>query len=157
MQEPTTRDLARYIYTNGKLIHDRMIKVHTNCLQSYCEGPGSIAELSLNQIHAIMAVRGRGEVNMTELSGLLGVTPASASGMVDRLVYKGILVRQHCTEDRRGVMVRVSPGVIDQIRRIEDAVLESFFEIVEALGKQTAQQWCDILGKIKQILDKDEQ
>jgi DNA-binding MarR family transcriptional regulator len=155
MQEPTTRDLARYIFTNGRLIHERIMKVQTSCLQSCCEGPGSFAELSLNQIHAIMAVRRRGEVNMTELSTLLGVSPASASGMVDRLVDKGILVRQHCEEDRRRVKVRVSPEAIDQIRRIEDAVLESFFEIVEGLGRQTAQQWCNILGKIKQVLDKD--
>ncbi len=157
MQEPTTRDLARYIFTNGRLIHERIMKVQTSCLQSCCQGPGSFSELSLNQIHAIMAVRRRGEVHMTELSTLLGVTPASASGMVDRLVEKNILIREHSTEDRRRVIVRVSPEAIEQIHRIEDAVLESFFEIVERLGKQTAQQWCDILGKIKQVLDKDVQ
>lgn len=155
MQEPTTHDLARYIFTNGRLIHERIMKVQNSCLQSCCQGPGSFAELSLNQIHAIMAVRRRGEVYMTELSTLLEVTPASASGMVDRLVEKNILIREHSTEDRRRVMVRVSPEAIEQIHRVEEAILESFFEIVERLGRQTAQQWCDILGKIKQVLDKD--
>ncbi|MDJ0782010.1 MAG: MarR family transcriptional regulator [Desulfosarcinaceae bacterium] len=156
MQEPTTQDLARYIYTNGKLIHDRILKIHTACLQNCCQGPGSIGDLSFNQINAIMAVRRRGEVHMTELSALLGVTPASASGMVDRLVEKGILVREHCREDRRRVKVSVSPGAIDQIRQIEEAVLQSFFDLVERLGKQTAQQWCEILGKIKKVLDAEQ-
>jgi len=131
------------------------MKVRANCLQGCSEGPGAIADLSLNQVNAIMAVRGRGELNMTELSTLLSVTPASASGMVDRLVDKGILIRQHSTVDRRRVMVRVSPEAIDQIRRIEDAVMESFHTIVERLGSQTAQQWCEILEKIGQILDAE--
>jgi DNA-binding MarR family transcriptional regulator len=75
--------------------------------------------------------------------------------MVDRLVEKGVLIREHCTEDRRRVIVRVSPTAMDQIRQIEAAILESFFEIVERLGKENAQEWCRILGKIKAILDKD--
>lgn len=155
MQEPTTKELARYIYTNGKRIHDLVMKIRNDCLQNCSEGTGAIADLSLNQANAIMAVRGRGEVSMTELATILSVTPASASGMVDRLVEKGILIRQHSTVDRRRVMVRVSSDAIDQIRSIEDAVLESFNTIVERLGRQTALQWCDILEKIGQILDAD--
>lgn len=155
MQEPTTKELARYIYTNGKRIHDLVIKARADCLQNHSGETGAIADLSLNQVNAIMAVRGRGEVSMTELATILSVSPASASGMVDRLVEKGILIRQHSTVDRRRVMVRVSSDAIDQIRSIEDAVLESFHTIVKRLGRQTALQWCDILEKIGQVLDAD--
>ena len=155
MQEATDQELARCIYTKGKRIHDLVMKVRATSLQSCAKGPGAIADLSLNQVNVIMAVRGKGEVNMTELSTLLSVTPASASGMVDRLVDKGILIRQHSTVDRRRVMVRVSPQAVDQIRIIEDAVLESFHVIVERLGRETARQWCDILEKIGQVLDTE--
>ena len=155
MQEPTTEDLARDIYTNGKVIHDRILKIHSSCMQRYQNRCDGIGELSFNQFNAIMMVRRRGEVHMTELSALLGVTPASTSGMVDRLVEKNILVREHSTEDRRRVIVRVSPMAMDQIRQIEEEVLHSFFGIVERLGKKTALEWCRILGKIRAVLDKD--
>jgi DNA-binding MarR family transcriptional regulator len=154
MQEPTTEDLARYIFTNGKVIHDRILKIQNDHMQRYQNDCDAIGELSLNQIHTIKLVHHRGEVYMTELSTLLGVTPASASGMVDRLVDKGILIREHSTTDRRRVIVRVSPSAVDQIHQIEAAILQSFFEIVERLGKKTAQEWCRILGKIKKALDE---
>jgi DNA-binding MarR family transcriptional regulator len=155
MQEPTTEDLARYIFDNGKVIHDRIFKIQSSCMQRFQNEHNTFGELSFNQINAIKVVQRRGKVHMTELSTLLGVTPASASGMVDRLVEKGVLIREHSTEDRRRVIVRVSPAAMDQIRKIEAAILESFFEIVERLGKKNAQEWCRILGKIKAILDKD--
>jgi DNA-binding MarR family transcriptional regulator len=155
MQEPTTEDLARYIYANGKVIHDRIFKIHNSCMQRFQNERNAFGELSFNQINAIKAVQRRGEVHMTELSTLLGVTPASASGMVDRLVEKGVLIREHCTEDRRRVIVRISPAAMDQIRLIEAAILESFFEIVERLGRKNALEWCRILEKIKAVLDKD--
>jgi DNA-binding MarR family transcriptional regulator len=155
MQEPTTEDLARYIFTNGKVIHDRILKIQTSCMQRHQKNGKAIGELSLNQIHAIKLVHHCGEVYMTELSSRLGVTPASASGMVDRLVDKGILVREHSTEDRRRVIVRVSPAAMEQIHQIEEAILQGFHEIVERLGRQTAQEWCHVLGKIKKVLDSD--
>jgi DNA-binding MarR family transcriptional regulator len=153
MQEPTTEELARYIFTNGKLIHDRILKIQNSCMQRSQNERNAIGELSLNQIHAIKVVHHHGEVHMTELSALLGVSPASASGMVDRLVDKGILIREHSTEDRRRVIVRVSPAAMDQIQQIEEAILQSFNDIVERLGRQTAQEWCHVLGKIKKVLD----
>jgi DNA-binding MarR family transcriptional regulator len=156
MQEPTTEDLARYIFTNGKVIHDRILKIQTNWMQR-CQNDGdAMGELSLNQIHAIKLVHHRGTVYMTELSALLGVTPASVSGMVDRLVDKGILIREHSTEDRRRVIVRVSPAAMEQIRQIEAAILQGFHEIVERLGRQTAEEWCRVLEKVKEVLDNSQ-
>jgi DNA-binding MarR family transcriptional regulator len=153
MQKEESRRIARYIFTNGKVIQDKIIRRHT--LQM---GRGQFKDmyqdLTVAQLHTIMSIYSQGEVSMTELSGLTNVSPPSASVMVDRLVEKGILGRERSQRDRRKVMVRISPRAVKGIKRIEEGILMSFTALVEDIGPETARMWCDVIKKIKAALDK---
>jgi DNA-binding MarR family transcriptional regulator len=99
-----------------------------------------------------MIVRTLGQITMTELSSQLCVSPPSASAMVDRLVEKGILTREHSTEDRRKVMVRVSPEAMEDIKGVEETILSSFVDLVEKIGPETARKWCEVLERVESVL-----
>jgi len=90
---------------------------------------------------------------MTTLSKRMGVSPPSSSAMVGRLVEKGILMREHSQRDRRKVMVWVAPSFKTDIQIIEEAILLRFVDLVEKLGHETAVKWCDVLEKVKAILE----
>jgi len=154
MQENESRRLARYILTNGKVIQDRVIRFHTMQLD---EGrhKSVYRELTMAQLHTVMSIYNSGQVTMTELSALTKVSPPSASAMVDRLVEKGVLVREHSSEDRRKVLVKISPKAVNNIRRIENGMLQSLADLVEKIGHKTARQWCQVLDKIQSALDED--
>lgn len=151
MLKNETLSQARYIFANGKMIRDHILRVQTTHLQTcgICEAWG---ELSIPQYHAIMVIRQQGQITMTELSERLGVSPPSASAMVDRLVAKGILVREHSSKDRRKVVVRVSPEARKNIEGVEETILRSFIEIVEKIGPETARKWCEVLERVKSVL-----
>ena len=68
----------------------------------------------------------------------MGVSPPSSSAMVNRLVEKGILMREHSRIDRRKVMVQIAPSVKTDIQTIEEAILLRFVDLVEKLGHETA-------------------
>jgi DNA-binding MarR family transcriptional regulator len=74
--------------------------------------------------------------------------------MVDRLVERGLLTRTPDDRDRRKVEIRVSPEAIEEIARVEEMILGSFVELVEAVGPETSQKWCEVLQQIKQVLEK---
>jgi DNA-binding MarR family transcriptional regulator len=145
-------DQARYIFSTEKMIRDHILKTQTAQLAS-CGKSGTLGDLSLPQFHTIMIVRAIGRVTITELSDRLGVSPPSASAMVDRLVEKGILNREHSTEDRRKVMVQISPNAIKGIEGVEETILRSFVEIVERIGPETTRKWCDVLDQVKSVLE----
>jgi len=107
------------------------------------------------QMHLIRMIRDRAEITITELAEKLGVSPPSASVMVDRLVERGILLREQSREDRRKVLVRISPEAVRTIERIEKAILQSFVDLVEKLGPATARKWCEVLDKVQQALKED--
>jgi DNA-binding MarR family transcriptional regulator len=152
-QGVTTIDQARYIFTTGKLIHDHILKIQSRYLASCAAGP--MSDLSVAQLHAIRIVRSCGELTMRELAELMEVSPPSASVMVDRLVEKGALQREHSTVDRRKVVVSISPDAVKKAEAIEDSILQLFVNLVEAIGFENAQKWCDVLASVKAALSQN--
>ena len=146
-------DKARYIFSTGKLIHDRILKVQSQHL-SACEA-GMASDLSMSQLHMIRIVWENGSVAMTELAHQMGVSPPSASVMVERLVTKGILCREPCKSDRRRVLVRIAPQAVERAQAIEASLIQFFVQLVEKIGPQTSQMWCDVLARIKVALSQD--
>lgn len=151
MQENETLAQARYIFTTGKIIRDHIFRVQSSHLAA-CGKSEALGELSVPQYHTIMVVRMWEQITMTELSAQLGVSPPSASAMVDRLVGKGILIREHSREDRRKVVVRISSEALKDIEGLEDTILRSFVELVEKIGPETARKWCEVLERVKSVL-----
>lgn len=150
MQNTVIQDQARYIVTTGKLIHDQILKIQSQHLASGEAGP--LTDLSLAQLHVIRVIRSHGEMAMSELAEQMGVSPPSASAMVDRLVEKGVLCREHSTEDRRKVVVRISPEGLKKTEEVEAGILQLFIDLVEKLGPETTRQWCQVLGRVKAVL-----
>ncbi len=153
MVDPGTIDSARYIFTTGKLIHDQILKIQSQYL-SCCEA-GPLADLSVAQLHVIRVIRSHGEMAMSELADQVGVSPPSASAMVDRLVEKGVLCREHSTEDRRKVVVRISPEGERKAEEVEAGILKLFVDLVEKLGPGTTEKWCQVLERVKAVLAQD--
>jgi DNA-binding MarR family transcriptional regulator len=153
MRNNTTHEMARYIFTTGKLIHDRIIKIQGQCLASFEKSP--FQELSMSQLNVMRVVRESGELSMSELAEQMAVSPPSASAMVDRLVEKGVLCREHCTQDRRKVVVRISPEAVKKVEEIEQRIMQLFVDLVGKIGSETAQKWCDVLSRVKSALPEE--
>jgi len=145
------KQLARNIFTTGKLIQNQVFRVQAMQLERIGKRK-EFENLTGAQLQAILLVHMREQVSINELSSLLSVSPPSASVMVDRLVEKGILLREPCKQDRRKVEIRISETAIDTIKSVEEAILQSFVQMVETIGGKTAKQWCDVLEKVKPIL-----
>jgi DNA-binding MarR family transcriptional regulator len=113
-------------------------------------------ELSAPQMNMLMVIKVREAVSVTELAALLNVSPPSVSTMVDRLVERGLLTRTPSDQDRRKVVIRVTPDALKDIAQVEEMILGSFVELVDAVGPETTQKWCEVLHQIKQVLEKNQ-
>lgn len=155
MTEQDALTSARYIFTTGRMIHDRITRITT----SACMAVGKddrFGELSAPQMNMLLMIRVREAVSVTELAALLGVSPPSVSTMVDRLVERGLLTRTPSEKDRRKVVIRVSPEALKDIAQVEEIVLGSFVELVEAVGPETTKKWCDVLRHVKTVLEENQ-
>ena len=153
MTETDVLTRARYIFTTGRMIHDRIMRISTGACMRNAKDDG-FGELSTPQMNMLIMIRIREAVSVTELAALLGVSPPSVSAMVDRLVERGLLTRVPSDQDRRKVVIRVSPEALEDIARVEEILLGYFVELVEAVGPETTRKWCEVLEQVKQVLEK---
>lgn len=150
MSKNDVKQQARYIFTIGK-----MLRHHVFTSLARVEGRDrecAHGDLSLAQLNLILAVRGKKEVTLTELAEILNVSPPSVSVMVERLVEKGILLRERATSDRRKVVIKVSPDEDQHIAGMEEGMIATFVELLEELGPETAGKWHEVLERVEQIL-----
>ena len=117
-------------------------------------------EFSFSQVMILQALMVQKEPRMNDLSRFLGLSKANASGLVDRLVKKGLLDREHGVEDRRVVFVRLTPkgqtvarglakvqrqGLAQMMRRIPEKNLGVFIETLEQMAMGMAEEQKDLL------------
>ncbi len=134
-----------------------MLRHHVFSTLARVEGESRECEhgdLSLAQLNLLLAVRGKGEVTLSELAEILAVSPPSVSVMVERLVEKGLLVRERSTSDRRKVVIHVSPDADHHIAEMEEQMIATFVELVEEVGPETAGKWFEVLERVEQVLKK---
>lgn len=143
---------ARYIFTTGKLlrrhIFTSMAKIEAGDRACTC------SELSMAQFNLLMTVQSHENITVGELAAELGVSPPAVSVMVERLVERGFLVRERLSEDRRKVVLQMSQDEALHFARIEEQVLASFVDLVEEVGKQTAEQWVEVLQQVEEVLKR---
>lgn len=65
-------------------------------------------EVTLPQFRVLVLLATHGAQRSADLAGHLGVTPSTASRMIDRLVRKGLVHRSRMREDRRTVRLHLT-------------------------------------------------
>jgi DNA-binding MarR family transcriptional regulator len=65
-------------------------------------------DLTAGQLRTLLLLYTNGPTRMSDISSALGVSMATATGVIDRMVERGIVVRESEPNDRRIVLCRMS-------------------------------------------------
>ncbi len=65
-------------------------------------------DITTSQLKVVLLIFISGHIRMSDIASELGVSLATATGVVDRLVERGMLIREGDPEDRRVVLCRLS-------------------------------------------------
>ncbi len=66
------------------------------------------SDITVAQLKVLLGLRTVGPSPMSALAGIAGVVPSTATGIVDNLVGKGLVLRDQDPDDRRRVICRLS-------------------------------------------------
>ena len=87
-------------------------------------------------------------LTMSAIAQKMGHTTAAASGLVARLENIGYVVRSSAPEDRRKVMVCITPKGSALVRRIREDMVGNLMKIMEHLSPDEQKAWLRIYSKI---------
>ena len=145
-----TLEQARHIFATALTLKKVVFERHfANALVG---GPSQALDLTIPQMHALMVVQERGQVTIKELAKALYVSAPSASAMVERLVEEGMVSRQQSQADRREVAVRTTAKGRDGIEQMECHVLHTIVELLEKMGPEYAEKWCDVYRRLTDVM-----
>ncbi len=148
-EEEDIQKTAQFIFNKGRFVHERIDLLTKNIMLSK---DASVKNLTFAQMAVIMAIFKEGALSLSDLSGVLKVSPPSASVMVDKLVEKKYLTRQRSKNDRRKVLISVSAEMRQHMEQVELAVLNMFEGLIAKVGKDISEMWCKVLTAVESSL-----
>jgi DNA-binding MarR family transcriptional regulator len=84
------------------------------CSQDYARTVGAALDVNETDFSAMEFLITNGTVTAGELAKAVGISPGSATVMIDRLVEVGHVSREPNPNDRRGVLVRPNPESVQK-------------------------------------------
>jgi DNA-binding MarR family transcriptional regulator len=107
--------------------------------------PGNV---SFSQFFLLAYLDQKEVLTMSAIAQKMGHTTAAASGLVARLENLGYIMRSVARDDRRKVMVCITPKGSALVRRIREEMVGNLMKILEHLTPDEQKAWLQIYSKI---------
>jgi DNA-binding MarR family transcriptional regulator len=102
-------------------------------------------DMTMPQLKIMIILFVNGPMRMSDLALDLGVTLATGTGLIDRLVERGAVVREGQPDDRRVVICRLSEAGQKTINKIWESARNNCRQLLEALDTGTLQTFAGVL------------
>lgn len=137
---------------------DKMNEVMPGIIQGFARRQADElykGKITLPQFLILDFLSQQGESKMTALAHFMQVTTAAMTGIVDRLVGYGYVVRVYDPEDRRIIKIKLTPGGNELVRKINAQRRSMVIKIFGSISEADRQDYLRILMQIKEILTKE--
>lgn len=78
------------------------------------------------------------QLTMTDISRKMGHSTAAATGLVDRLEKLGYVQRVHAADDRRKVMVQITPKGLQFVQQLRDNLASNVADVMASSNNPAA-------------------
>ncbi|WP_324642810.1 MarR family winged helix-turn-helix transcriptional regulator [Pseudarthrobacter sp. LT1] len=92
-------------------------------------------------------------IRPTQLAARLGITSASMTSLVDRLVAAGHVIREPHPSDRRAVILRPTPGAEEEVRHNLNQMHKRMLEAAESLSAEEIKAVLHFLSCMREAVD----
>ncbi len=112
--------------------------------------------ITQTQFLMLVAVHSYGRCTMTTLAKNLAVQMPTATGIMDRLVRGGYARRSVSSEDRRQVMVELTPKGFEFIRDFQKVIQKRWGQVLRSLEPRELSSFHDVVVKLRLRLGSGE-
>lgn len=92
-----------------------------------------------------------GDVLPSEISNKMNITSARVAAALSSLENKGLITRTMAPNDRRKILVDLTPSGKEMAESYEQKALDGAKRMLEMLGEQDAMEFVRILGKLAKL------
>jgi len=112
-------------------------------------------KITLPQLLIMGIVNDQGQIGMTDAARLMSVSTAAMTGIINRLVRDGYILRIYDSKDRRTIKVKLTAKGTDLVKKINAQRRQMIVKVFSKITELERQDYLRILTKIHDILLKD--
>ncbi len=106
------------------------------------------ADVTIGQISLLHTLQEMGPLRATDLAHEIGLSASSMTGQIDRLEAEGYVVRHRSSEDRREVVVSLTPLAARVLGESQERMAEELDELFSALSDEEIETVAAIIAKL---------
>lgn len=114
-------------------------------------------KITLPQFFILNFLNRQGESRMTDLAHFMDVTTAAMTGIVDRLVKSGYLIRVFDPDDRRIIKIRLSAKGSGLVKKVYQHRRNMIMKIFGRISEEEREDYLKILLHIHNILTEEKE
>lgn len=118
----------------------------------YCLMPEE-SELSMHQMLFLKYLEEKKTCTPSDIAQWHGITLGAVTGFVNRLHKLGLITRTHSEEDRRVVLIQLTPLGIEALNAFEKERESRFRDMSAKLDARLAAEFKDVLERLNTVLD----
>jgi len=102
------------------------------------------SDLTVAQLRVLLVLYSAGPSRMSAIASVIDIALPTATGIVDKLVNKGLVIRETDTQDRRQVICRLSPAGQDTINRLWTSSQFQMEKLLEGLTEEELEKAAEV-------------
>ena len=117
-------------------------------------GKQPLEGLSVPQYHLLEALRDADELTVGVLAEAAGVAAPTATRMLDCLARDGYVARRHSEEDRRSVLVSLTPSGRVAVQAAHEQISAFRRRVFDSLEPAEREQAAALLNRLSEVLEE---
>jgi len=112
------------------------------------ERPSKLDPFTCLRVHVLEYILMQERTEMKDLAAFLGITPPSATSLINRLVRAGALSRVQDKNDRRKVLLQITPKGKKMLETGKEHIEQHMNKMFSVLSNNELDQFIELLKKI---------
>lgn len=109
-------------------------------------------KLPKSEIYALFILNRRGQLTMSDLAAELGAPLSTVTGIATRLTKRWLIERERDPNDRRNILLQLTPEGRDLARHVEQQVGQFLARVQSALTPEEINILLELIGKVMRSL-----
>ena len=138
--------------------HDVLIKEFIKNMQTLRAAgrKGEVQENIQGETYVLIFIKeSSGKVIPSDISNAVGVSSARVATALNGLEEKGLITRTIDSEDRRKIIVEVTPKGAEYAEEQQNKAIERMRSIISMLGEEDSKELVRIIGRLAEIISKN--
>ena len=138
MKSSTTTALSASVIADADRLADFVLFTQRSCILNLSNELNR-GNVSFPQFFLLAYLSSEEYLTMSDIAKKMGQSTAAATGLVDRLEKLGYVERVHAAEDRRKIMVRVTPQGVELVSRMRKEIATDLADILSGMDEDEAE------------------